>query len=86
MRLVKKKKSVDKAKKHLRQSKYRKTNECIVLTFTFQALSIKAPQQAATVVTECGALVVIVLEAMRHINFEALLLELQTHRDSLNPA
>lgn len=61
----------------------KKTNELIVLTFTFKALSVETPQQAATVVTERGALVVIVLEAMRHINIEALFLELQTHRGPL---
>lgn len=38
-------------------------------------------------VTESGALVVILLEAMRHVDLEALFLELHTHthRDPLNP-
>ena len=45
-------------------------------TFTFEPLFHQAPQQAATVVTEGGAHVVVVLEAVRHVNLEALLLEL----------
>ena len=57
----------------------------IAFTFTFKALFVETPQQTATVFTEGGALVVIVLEAMRHINLEALFLELQTHRNPLNP-
>lgn len=60
-----------------RQGKKKKE---IRLTFTFKALSVETPQQTATVVTERGALVVIVLEAMRHINLKAFFLELQTHR------
>lgn len=60
-------------------------NKHVRLTFTFKALSVETPQQTATVVTECGALVVIVLEAMRHINLKALFLELQTHRNPSNP-
>ena len=59
--------------------------ELIRFTSTFKALLVEAPQQTATVVTECGALVVVVLEAMWHVNLETLLLELQTHRTLLNP-
>lgn len=74
--------------KHLRQSKKKKkkklSNEHIRRTFTFKALSVETPQQTATVVTECGAFVVIVLEAMWHINLEALFLELQTHKNPVN--
>lgn len=54
------------------------------LTFTFKALSVQTPQQTATVVTERGALVVIVLEAMGHVNLEALFLELQAYRNPLS--
>lgn len=47
-------------------------------TFTLEALSVQAPQQTAAVVAEGGTLVVVGLEAMRHVNLEALLLELRT--------
>jgi len=55
-------------------------------TFTFEALLVEAPEQTATVVTESGALVVMLLEAMRHVDLEALLLELQARRDPLKHA
>lgn len=61
-----------------------KKKEHIRLTFTFKALFDKTPQQTTTMVTECGALVVIALEAMRHINLEALFLELRTQK-SIKP-
>lgn len=56
----------------------KKTSKHIRLTFTFKALFVETPQQTTTVVAECGALVVIELEAMRHINLEAFFLELHT--------
>lgn len=59
-------------------------NEQFRFTFTFQALLVKTPEQAAAVVTEGGALVVVVLKAMWHVNLKALFLELQAHRNSLN--
>lgn len=46
-------------------------------TFALEPLSVQAPQQAAAVVAECGTLVVVDLEAMRHVNLEAFFLELQ---------
>lgn len=52
-------------------------------TFTLEALSVETPQQAAAVVAERGASVVVVLEAMRHVDLEALLLEL--YADTLWP-
>lgn len=59
-------------------------NEQIRLTFTFKALSVETPQQTTTVVTECGALVVVVFEAMRHINLETLFLELKNTQKYIN--
>lgn len=47
------------------------------LTSTFKALLVETPQHATTMLTECGALVVIEFEAMWHINLKALFLELQ---------
>lgn len=46
------------------------------LTVTFEALFIETPQHTATVVTEGGAPVVVTLEAMWHVNLEALFLKL----------
>jgi hypothetical protein len=45
-------------------------------TFTLEALFDQAPQQTATVVTEGRTHVVVVLEAVWHVNLKALLLEL----------
>lgn len=44
------------------------------------SLSDHSPEQAAAVVAEGGAHVVVHLEAVRHVDLEALLLELHTHR------
>lgn len=49
-------------------------------TFTFLSLSDHSPEQAAAVIAEGGAHVVVHLEAVRHVDLEALLLELHTHR------
>lgn len=46
-------------------------------TFTLEALFDQTPQQTPTVVAESGTHVVVRLEAVRHVDFEALLLELQ---------
>lgn len=46
-------------------------------TFTLEALFDYTPQQTSTVVAEGGTHVVVGLETVRHVNFEALLLELQ---------
>lgn len=50
---------------------------CLCCTFTLQALFDKTPQHTPTVVAEGGTHVVVALEAMRHIDVEALLLELR---------
>lgn len=49
-------------------------------TFTFESLFDQPPEQAATVVTEGGAHVVVNFEAMRHVNVETFLLKLRTGR------
>lgn len=46
-------------------------------TFTLEALFDQTPQQTPTMVTEGGTHVVVRLEAVRHVDFKALLLELQ---------
>lgn len=46
-------------------------------TFTLEALFDQTPQQTPTVVTEGGTHVVVRLEAVRHVDFKALFLELQ---------
>lgn len=48
-------------------------------TFTLEALFDQTPQQTPTVVAESGTHVVVRLEAVRHVDFEALLLELDKH-------
>lgn len=47
------------------------------LTITLQSLPCKAPEQRATVITKRWALVVVDFEAVRHVNLEPLLVELQ---------
>ena len=47
------------------------------LTFTLEPLPHQPPQHLSTVVTEGGAHVVVGLEAVRHVDFKALLLELR---------
>lgn len=47
------------------------------LTITLQPLPCKAPEQSATVITKCWALVVVDFEAVRHVNLEPLLVKLQ---------
>lgn len=50
----------------------------LLLTFTLEALLDQPPEQAATVVTEGGAHVVVDSEAVGHVDVEPLLLELST--------
>lgn len=47
------------------------------LTLTFEPLPGQAPQQGATVFTEGGTLVVVHLEPVRHVDLEALLVNLR---------
>lgn len=47
------------------------------LTFTLEALLDYSPQEASAVVAEGGAHVVVGLEAVWHVDFETLLLELR---------
>lgn len=47
------------------------------LTVALEALPRQAPQQGPTVLTEGGALVVVDLKSMRHVNFEPLFVELK---------
>lgn len=46
-------------------------------TFTLEALLDDSPQEASAVVAEGGTHVVVGLEAVRHVDLEALLLELR---------
>lgn len=56
----------------------RAASSLLLLTFTLEPLPDQPPEQAATVVTEGGAHVVVDSEAVRHVDVEALLLELST--------
>lgn len=58
--------------------KHRAASSLLLLTFTLEPLPDQPPEQAATVVTEGGAHVVVDSEAVRHVDVEALLLELST--------
>ena len=49
------------------------------LTLTFEALLGQAPQQGAAVLAEGGALVVVHLEAVRHVDLEAFFVDLNGH-------
>lgn len=50
------------------------------LTLTFQSLPGEPPQQRTTVLTESGTFVVVDFKPVRHVDFEALLVDLQqTH-------
>lgn len=55
------------------------------LTVTLQPLPCQAPEESATVLTEGGALVVVDLEAVGHVNLEPLLVELQDKSQPENP-
>lgn len=55
------------------------------LTVTLQPLPCQAPEESATVLTEGGALVVVDLEAVGHVNLEPLLVELQDKSQAENP-
>ena len=55
-------------------------------TFTFKALLDHPPQETATVVTEGGAHVVVGLQTVRHVDLEALLLELYTYITPISSA
>jgi len=52
----------------------------LLCTFTFESLFDQPPEQAAAVVTEGRAHVVVNFEAMRHVNVETFLLKLRTGR------
>lgn len=52
----------------------------MVFTVAFQALFHQTPQETAAVVTERGALVVVELEAVRHVDVETFALELREQR------
>lgn len=52
------------------------------LTLTFQPLLGQPPQQGAAVLAEGGALVVVHLEAVRHVDLEAFLMYLQNKNQS----
>lgn len=57
-----------------------KTTEIIKLpplTLTFEPLPGEPPQQSPTVFAECGTLVVVDFKPVRHVNLEALLVDLQ---------
>lgn len=58
--------------------KQRELSSVLLLTFTLEALLDQPPEQAATVVTEGGAHVVVDSEAVGHVDVEPLLLELST--------
>lgn len=47
------------------------------LTITLQSLPCKAPEERATVLTECWALVVVDFEAVRHVDLEPFFMKLQ---------
>lgn len=47
------------------------------LTLTFEPLPSQAPQQGAAVFAEGGTLVVVHLEPVRHVDLEALLVDLR---------
>lgn len=65
----------------------RAASSLLLLTFTLEALLDQPPEQAATVVTEGGAHVVVDSEAVGHVDVEPLLLELSTAtRISPHPA
>lgn len=49
----------------------------LCLTLTFQPLPGQTPQQRPTVLTERGALIVVHLKPVWHVNLEALLVDLQ---------
>lgn len=53
------------------------------LTFAFKALLDHSPKQTSTVITEGRTHVVVSLEAMWHVNLEALFLELQTNKGAI---
>lgn len=52
----------------------------LLCTFTFESLFDQPPEQAAAVVAEGRAHVVVNSEAMRHVNVETFLLKLRTRR------
>lgn len=53
----------------------------LLLTFTLEPLFDQPPEQAAAVVAEVRAHIIVNFEAMRHVDFETFLLKLRTDRE-----
>lgn len=54
----------------------------IKLTVTLEALPRQAPEQGPTVLTEGGALVIVDLKSVWHVDFEPLLVELKGKKNA----